>query len=128
MMFILFGTKQVAKDVKDATLIRKFCPKCALLSDMKLQRIALYFTVWFVPLFRISKVEEVHRCSRCHGTFYPDTNMTPPPEYKEERAVIICPDCGGKCGIPGVIRNAIRVTCPRCNSQFEVSMRSHPPA
>jgi uncharacterized paraquat-inducible protein A len=42
--------------------------------------------------------------------------MAPPDYPNKEKAVIICPECGGKCGIPGAIKNAIQVTCPRCRS------------
>jgi hypothetical protein len=33
--------------------------------------------------------------------------MAPPDIHYEEIAVIICSECGGKCGIPGAIKNAI---------------------
>ena len=127
-MFIIFGTRQIARDVRGAIPSRQFCPKCAMLADMKLQRMSLYFSAFFIPLFPISRSEEVLRCNRCRGVFYPGSNMTAPAPQSEERAVINCPECGGKCGIPAAIKNAILVTCPRCRFQFEVSLRPRTPS
>ena len=127
-MFIIFGTRQVARDVRDAPPVRQICPKCSLLSDLILQRISLYFSLFFIPIIPISKGEEVLRCNRCRGMFYPNHNSTQPAPHYEERTVIICPECGGKCGIPAVLKNAILVTCPRCRSEFEVSVHSRKPS
>jgi hypothetical protein len=128
IMIFIFGTRQVARDVKDSLPRRQFCPKCSLLADMKLQRVSLYFSAFFIPIIPISKSKEVLRCTRCHGMFYAGTNMAAPEPQHEERAVIICPECGGKCGIPAAIKNAIVVTCLRCRFQFEVSMRPWTPS
>jgi Ca-activated chloride channel homolog len=47
-MFIIFGTRQISRDVKDSLPIRNVCPRCSMLSDMRLQRVATYLSVFFV--------------------------------------------------------------------------------
>jgi len=122
-MFIIFGTRQVARDVKNELPVRQVCPKCSLLSEMRLQRQASYFTLFFIPLFPISKSEEIVKCGRCNAAFYRNQNASPPPVNYAERTVVVCPECETNCGIPAVLRNSILVTCPRCRTQFEVNIR-----
>jgi hypothetical protein len=47
-------------------------------------------------------------------------------EYKSnmDRRVIICPECGGKCGIAWTLKKITPVICPSCCFKFEWSLRS----
>src|SRR5215470_15365451 len=69
-MFIIFGSKTVKTPVKDGLNLRKHCGRCRLLSDMQEHSSKQYFTLFFIPVFPISKGESSLVCTRCGASFY----------------------------------------------------------
>jgi hypothetical protein len=56
-MFIIFGAKTVKTSVKNGLNLRKHCDTCHFLFDMREHRLRQYFTLFFIPVFPISKGE-----------------------------------------------------------------------
>jgi hypothetical protein len=94
-MFLIFGTKTVWEDVRNSPSERMHCERCSMISDFRRRCGRLVFTLFFLPLFPISKSKYVLTCNRC-GT---DHQARPP-------------------GTPG---DAVQVTCPHCGEQFTVT-------
>jgi hypothetical protein len=133
-MFIIFGTKTVKTPVKNGLNLRKHCARCHFLSDMREHRFRQYFTLFFIPVFPISKGEPILVCNRCEASYYIQEedylagNMEIPLysagatkkelEPDAERLVIVCDYCKGRLRIPLTGRRLI-VTCPHCKRKFE---------
>jgi hypothetical protein len=134
-MFILFGAKTVKTPVKNGLNLRKHCDRCRLLSDLREHRFRQYFTLFFIPVFPISKGESMLVCNRCSASFYiqPEDYLSPQIESSfhsasatkmssapdAERLVIVCDYCKGRLRIPLTGRRLL-VTCPHCKREFEV--------
>lgn len=134
-MFILFGSKTVKMPLKNGLNLRKHCDRCRLLSDMQEHSSRQYFTLFFIPVFPISKGESVLVCDRCGATFYIQAEDYLVPETENsfhsagapkrgsapgpEKMVFICDYCKGRIRIPMTGRRLL-VTCPHCKSKFEV--------
>ena len=134
-MFILFGAKTVKTPVKNGLNLRKYCDRCRLLSDLREHSFRQYFTLFFIPIFPISKGESVVVCARCGASFYAqpqdylgsereisihsagatERGSTPSPE----KMVVVCDYCKGRLRIPMTGRRFL-VTCPHCKTKFEV--------
>jgi hypothetical protein len=69
-VFILFGSKTVKTPVKGGLNLRKYCDRCRLLSDLREHSFRQYFTLFFIPVFPISKGESLLICNRCGASFY----------------------------------------------------------
>ena len=54
-MFILFGARTVKTPVKNGQNLRKYSDRCRLLSDMREHSSRRYFTLFFIPVFPVSK-------------------------------------------------------------------------
>ena len=134
-MFILFGSKTVQTPLKNGLNLRKQCDRCRLLSDMQEHSSRQYFTLFFIPIFPISKGESLLVWNRCGASFYAQ-----PEDYIEseregsfhtagvtergstasaEKMVLVCDYCKGRVRIPMTGRRLL-VTCPHCKSKFEV--------
>jgi zinc-ribbon family len=134
-MFILFGVKTVKTPVKNGLNLRKHCDRCRLLSDMREHSFRQYFTLFFIPVFPISKGESMLVCNRCGASFYiqPEDHHSPQMESAfysanaigkssapdAEKMVIVCDYCEGRLRIPMTGRRLL-VTCPHCKREFEV--------
>jgi zinc-ribbon family len=133
-MFILFGAKTVKTPVKNGLNLRKHCDRCRLLSDLREHSFRQYFTLFFIPVFPISKGESMLVCNRCGASFYiqPEDHHSPQiesPFYSAkttkmssapdaEKLVIVCDYCEGRLRIPMTDRRLL-VTCPHCKREFE---------
>jgi hypothetical protein len=134
-MFILFGAKTVKTPVKNGLNLRKRCDRCHLLSDLREHSFRQYFTLFFIPVFPISKGESLLVCNRCGASFYIQAEdyfaaeMEGPPYVagatknesapNPERMVIVCDYCEGRLRIPMTGRRLL-VTCPHCKRKYEV--------
>jgi hypothetical protein len=134
-MFILFGSKTVKTPVKNGLNLRKHCDRCSLLSDMQEHISRPYFTLFFIPIFPISKGESLLICNRCGASFYIQAEDYLVSETENsfqsawatkrgsapgvEKMVIVCDYCEGRFRIPMTGRRLL-VTCPHCKSKFEV--------
>lgn len=127
MWFVLFGEKSVLRDVKGAAPERAQCARCGFVSDLRLRTRRTWFTLYFLPVFPISRAEHVLVCNRCGASYYPGSTGFRDPQPVDEDAdagktVLVCPACSGKMRIPLKLEKAIRVTCPHCRDQFTVSV------
>ena len=134
-MFLLLGAKTVKTPVKNGLNLRKPCDRCRLLSDLREHSFRQYFTLFFIPIFPISKSESMLVCSRCGASFYiqPEDHLTSemerpfysasdarkvsPPDA--EKLVIVCDYCQGRLRIPMTGRRLL-VTCPHCKRELKV--------
>ena len=124
-MFLVFGVRTIRRDVKGSALERERCARCGFFSDFRRQREQRYFTLFFLPVFPMSKADPVLTCNRCGTSYY--TNFYPGQLGAEmdaglEKAVLLCPACTGKMRVPLKPDKPIRVTCPNCRDQFTVTV------
>jgi uncharacterized paraquat-inducible protein A len=137
MFFIfIFGTSRVKKPVKGGIHLRRHCDRCHFISEMSEFSFRPYLTLFFIPVFPISKGESLLVCSRCEATFYPQaedylavTGDFPEPnnrrrESTEDKAVIICDFCGGRLRVPFRLDRKLVVTCPHCKEKFDLKLKS----
>jgi uncharacterized CHY-type Zn-finger protein len=133
-MFVIFGTKMVKKPVKNGLNLRKHCARCHFLSDMREHIFRQYFTLFFIPIFPVSKGESILLCNRCEAAYYIQAedylaaNMEPPfysagaikkgSAPDAEKMVIVCDYCKGRLRIPLTGRRLL-VTCPHCKRKFD---------
>jgi zinc ribbon protein len=134
-MFILFGSKTVKTPLKNGLNLRKHCDRCRLLSNMQEHISRPYFTLFFIPIFPISKGESLLICNRCGASFYvqPEDYLGSERESSihpagaidrssapdAEKIVLVCDYCKGRIRIPMTGRRLL-VTCPHCKREFEV--------
>lgn len=134
-MFILFGARTVKTPVKNGLNLRKPCDRCRLLSDLREHSLRQYFTLFFIPIFPISKGESMLVCNRCSASFYIRPEDYPAPEtdvffqpadatklgsaLEAEKRVIVCDYCNGRLRVPMTGRRLL-VTCPHCGKKFDV--------
>jgi uncharacterized Zn-finger protein len=130
--FVILGLKTVERPVKDGFRIRKVCERCRLLSDLVEHQIRQYFTMFFLPLFPVSRGERTLVCTRCRGSFplqsqaygaaSSDAVGIGDDERMGEKTVITCSYCNGRLRIPVKLGNKLMVTCPHCKAQFDVQL------
>ncbi len=65
---IIWGIRGKQKEVSHGTF---FCPNCNQARPYKLKRAGNYFSLFFVPLFRIQKLGEYVECQVCHNRYDP---------------------------------------------------------
>ena len=134
-MFILLGAKTVKTPVKNGLGLRRRCGSCQYLSDLREHSLRQYFTLFFIPIFPISKAESLLVCDRCgassyiqpedylgserEGSFHTAGSIEKESVPNAERLVIVCDHCEGRLRIPLTDRKLL-VTCPHCKRQFEV--------
>jgi hypothetical protein len=65
---IIWGTEARDKQITTGVF---HCPACHASSAYSHQRVAQYFTLYFIPLFPTSTLAEYVRCMRCSSEFQP---------------------------------------------------------
>ncbi len=97
-MFFFFIAGIQPKEVKPKEQPQKICPFCGI-NRLTLKRIDHYFTLFFIPLFRVKKGDPFFECPKCglidekRGIVQsipicPSCKREISPEYK------YCPYCG----------------------------------
>ena len=140
-MFILLGAKTVKTPVKNGLSLRRRCGRCQYLSDLREHSLRQYFTLFFIPIFPISKGESLLVCDRCgascyiqpedylgserEGSFHTAGSIEKESVPSAEKLVIVCDYCEGRLRIPMTGRRLL-VTCPHCKREFEVKHTSAP--
>jgi hypothetical protein len=140
-MFILLGAKTVKTPVKNGLSLRRRCGRCQYLSDLREHSLRQYFTLFFIPIFPISKGESLLVCDRCgafsyiqpedylgserEGAFPLDSATKKESIPNAEKLVIVCDYCEGRLRIPMTGRRLL-VTCPHCKREFEVKHTAAP--
>jgi ssDNA-binding Zn-finger/Zn-ribbon topoisomerase 1 len=74
------------------------CPQCDSPQHFRHNRMARYFTLYFIPLFEISSHGEFVQCSGCSGQFVPDVIHYRPPSAGDRLALALREELGG--GMP----------------------------
>ena len=134
-MFILFGAKTVKTPVKNGLSLRKRCDRCHFLSDLHEHSFRQFFTLFFIPIFPVSKGESMLVCKRCEASYYiqPEDRLASHLESSfhsggvankssapdAEKLVIVCKYCEGRLRIPITSRRLL-VTCPHCKREFDI--------
>ncbi len=90
----------------------RVCPRCGH-SGLSLERTDHYFSLFFIPLFRVKKGVPLVWCDQCHSAF--DRRGMPLALKVEERVMFNraarkCPDCGRPLGEDFDF-------CPRCGNK-----------
>jgi hypothetical protein len=130
-MLIFFGTKTIKKKVKNGIGRQNYCPGCNCMQELQEFRWIKFFTLYFIPIFPISRGKSVFTCPVCDESYAippgHDYNVTtgnysssPASETKPTKIIINCMHCGKKMRIPNVDKT-ILVTCPHCREKFEAS-------
>jgi hypothetical protein len=63
---IIWGSRGKEKTMGEGQF---FCPKCRILRPYKHQKIAKYFTLYFIPLFETKNLGEYVECQGCYTPF-----------------------------------------------------------
>ena len=124
-MFFAFGVQTVRRDVKGSLPERAQCARCGLISDFRRRREQRYFTLFFLPVFPISRSEFILPCNRCGASYYTNHFGSGPGadvDTGPQKAVLVCHACSGKMRVSLKLERAIRVACPHCREQFTVSV------
>ncbi len=93
MFFFIAGIQPKTKVLDDTP---KMCPVCGLYRA-RLKRIDHYFSVFFIPIFRVKKGEPVLVCDLC-GPVSSDmaSEREAVPSRMKTGREPICPSCGSK--------------------------------
>jgi hypothetical protein len=132
MFIIIFGTRNVKRLVKDGLMIEKYCSKCLCKRELREFQWRRYFSLFFIPLIPLEKGESILTCTVCYSSYH-----IQPEDYFEarrqkstasrhsshnletEKIVINCINCKRMIRLPNLGKSII-VTCPHCQSKFEV--------
>ena len=86
-MIIILGTKVRVMERSSGEF---YCPKCNSRRPYKLKRYAKYFTLFFIPLFKIKTLGEQVECQKCFMSFKPKVlegspkKITTPANFKKK--------------------------------------------
>lgn len=72
---IIYGTRNRERDIGSGQF---YCPKCDEERPYVHKRIARYFTLFFIPLFKLSTLGEHVECQVCRRAYKPEILTTPP--------------------------------------------------
>ena len=67
--FILFGARTLISRDHSAEPVRAICPQCHRETDLVGKSHRTWFTIFFLPVFPISRSTPFTQCSACHGQF-----------------------------------------------------------
>lgn len=127
-IFVILGTKTVRSDAPSGLRVRRSCPACGMISEMREQRWRNYFTIFFIPLIPLGKGRSALVCSRCESAFplemgyeQPQKEIDAEIEIETEKTTITCRYCDGRLRVPVLTGKTILVTCPHCRQKFEIT-------
>jgi hypothetical protein len=133
-VFVIFGTRTVKTPIRNGLKLRRVCGRCRLLSQMQEYRSREYFTLFFIPIFPVSKGEGLLVCERCRANFYIQAEDYVHADARdgsysqgdaqegfssEEKIVVECERCKGKLRVPVRLGHKLAITCPHCREEFE---------
>lgn len=90
MLFLLFGNKVVKKD---AGPVARTCPYCGSQGPHTRVEGENWFTIYWIPLFRVGRAPGFIRCSRCGQTFPESGPSRPAPVVRDPDWTWACPAC-----------------------------------
>ncbi len=77
---IILGSKGRAKVIG---MGKFFCPACNQVRNYQRVYVDKYFTVYWIPLFKVGKMGEYVQCQTCHNTYPPEAIQYRPPSEEE---------------------------------------------
>ena len=98
-----------------------FCPNCGGDSPFAQVRIARYFTLYFIPLFRTATLGEFVHCRRCSGQFKTSILSIPPAQLQAMLQPWQCEECGNN-------NPASSATCLGCQAPRPMESMPQGPA
>jgi DNA-directed RNA polymerase subunit RPC12/RpoP len=66
---ILFGTRSMIGDDREARPVNAVCPRCGQRADIVGKTYRTWFTIFFIPIFPVGGVKRFSQCSRCGAQF-----------------------------------------------------------
>jgi hypothetical protein len=90
---IIWGSRAREKQIATGTF---YCPSCHASGAYSHQRIARYFTLYFIPLFPTETLGEYIRCMRCSGEFKPVVLTMTPEQLEALVRPWPCANCGNR--------------------------------
>ena len=66
---LLFGTRAIVSDDRDARPVEAVCPRCQQRATIVGKSFRNWFTVFFIPIFPISGAQRFSQCSNCGAEF-----------------------------------------------------------
>jgi tetratricopeptide (TPR) repeat protein len=66
---LLFGTKPIISDDRDARPVNAICPRCNQRADIVGKTYRNWFTLFFIPVFPISRTQRFSQCMNCGAQF-----------------------------------------------------------
>jgi hypothetical protein len=90
-LIIIFGTRGREVEVGAGTF---HCPRCVAEREYVRKRVGTYFTLFFIPLFRVKDHGELVECRTCHQKYEPTVldyrpvDALPVPEMDRLRASV----------------------------------------
>lgn len=75
-MFFIFGTRVRQKEISSGNF---YCPHCRTQRAYKLMSVGQYFSLYFIPIFRIQDLGQQVVCQHCQQGYKPEVlNMKAP--------------------------------------------------
>ena len=64
---IIFGIKTRSSKIDDAEVLKSSCPSCK--GDLELHDLKKWFTLYFIPVIPLNKIESYYKCVGCSQTY-----------------------------------------------------------
>ena len=125
-LFVIWGNKWRHKTKGNGLRVEKFCPECDRRGEFFEVVPTEYFTLFFIPIFRLDTKKPLLECPNCHTRFYIQpqdylsgvktfSKSNNDGEIKKEDCIIVCENCGKKLRVPRR-DDRIKGACPSCRS------------
>ena len=92
---IILGSKGRPKAISTGKF---FCPACNQVQTYQRFWVDKYFTLYWIPLFKIGKMGEYVQCQACNNTYPPESLTYRPPSVEEALHVAVLADL--QSGLP----------------------------
>src|SRR5687767_7385404 len=103
------------------------CPQCDTQQHYYHNRIARYFTLYFIPLFQISSHGDYVQCGQCGGQFTPEVLHYTPPSSSERLALSLRADLDAGMPLHMAQQKLISGGMDKNNAQQFVQMAADTP-
>ena len=104
-----------------------FCPRCQAQQHFVHNRLARYFTLYFIPLFPISNLGEFVFCMGCHGQFNMDVLHYQPPSPSERLTHALRADLDSGLPLHMAVQKLVSGGMAAANAQQFVALAAEQP-
>src|SRR5206468_3037045 len=66
---LLFGTRPIISDDREAPPVNAVCPRCGQRADIAGKTVRSWFTLFFIPVFPVSGSRRFSQCTHCGAQF-----------------------------------------------------------